>query len=188
MQLVLSDLPNDHQLSDLKKALGFVSDFHLAVDIGAHRGILSSALCDRFEYVHSFEPTDLVHKIDRRAQVHKIALGPNDGFCSMQPGKSNSGQTYVVQGDDTRMSTLDSFGLSPSFIKIDVEGYEIPVLHGARDTLMRSKPVVMFEDNGLCERYGYKMGDCAALLRSWGMKQVAVLSKWQRGADYVFAF
>lgn len=186
--MILSDLPNDHQLSDLKRALSFVKVFNVAVDIGAHRGILTSVLCEQFECVHSFEPTDLAHKIDQRALVHKMALGPNEGFCAMQPGKTNSGQTYVVSGEDTRMNTLDSFGLKPSFIKIDVEGYEVPVLHGARETIIRSRPVIMFEDNGLCERYGYQMNDCAALLRSWGMKEVAVLSKWQRGADYVYAF
>jgi hypothetical protein len=30
-------------------------------------------------------------------------------------------------------------------IKIDVESYEIKVLHGARDTILRNEPVVIFE-------------------------------------------
>jgi FkbM family methyltransferase len=47
---------------------------------------------------------------------------------------------------DAEIRTLDSFNLDPKFLKIDVEGGELGVLKGARETLARSKPIV------LCER------------------------------------
>lgn len=43
------------------------------------------------------------------------------------------------------MRTLDSFGLQPSFIKIDVEGFEYDVLAGGMDTLRRCRPTLMLE-------------------------------------------
>jgi Methyltransferase FkbM domain len=47
---------------------------------------------------------------------------------------------------DAKIRTLDSFKLTPNFLKIDVEGGELGVLKGARETLARCKPIV------LCER------------------------------------
>ncbi len=42
---------------------------------------------------------------------------------------------------------LDNFKLNPSFIKIDVEGSELKVLKGAVDTIRRSRPNLLIEDN-----------------------------------------
>jgi FkbM family methyltransferase len=45
------------------------------------------------------------------------------------------------------MITIDSFAadLSPSVIKIDVEGMELDVIRGAKETISRCKPVLYFE-------------------------------------------
>lgn len=45
----------------------------------------------------------------------------------------------------TEVRTLDSFKLNPYFMKIDVQGHELPVLKGARQTLERSKPILLIE-------------------------------------------
>jgi FkbM family methyltransferase len=47
----------------------------------------------------------------------------------------------------TRITTvpLDSFGLKPSIIKIDVEGHEIQVLKGLQDTIAKYRPYLMVE-------------------------------------------
>ena len=42
--------------------------------------------------------------------------------------------------------TLDSFGLAPSFIKLDIEGYEYDALRGGLDTLRRHEPVLLVEE------------------------------------------
>lgn len=45
------------------------------------------------------------------------------------------------------ITTLDSYNLPRiDLLKIDVEGYEIHVLKGAEETLLRCKPVVIFEE------------------------------------------
>jgi FkbM family methyltransferase len=41
--------------------------------------------------------------------------------------------------------TLDSLGRQPSFVKIDVEGFEYDVILGGLDTLRSHEPVLMFE-------------------------------------------
>lgn len=47
-----------------------------------------------------------------------------------------------------RLRTLDSFDLNPTFIKIDVEGYELEVLKGAEQTLRKNKPTLLVEAPG----------------------------------------
>ena len=44
-------------------------------------------------------------------------------------------------------NTLDSYSLSPSLIKIDVENDEIKVLNGAKKTIEKHSPVLYVEDN-----------------------------------------
>lgn len=46
-----------------------------------------------------------------------------------------------------RLTTLDRFALSPALIKLDVEGHEVRALRGARETILRSKPVLVVEVN-----------------------------------------
>lgn len=44
-----------------------------------------------------------------------------------------------------KVETLDSFGLQPAFIKIDVQGWEKNVLLGGMETLRRTRPIALLE-------------------------------------------
>jgi FkbM family methyltransferase len=46
-----------------------------------------------------------------------------------------------------QVSTLDAFGLRPSFIKIDVQGLEPAVIRGGHATIAAHLPVVLMENN-----------------------------------------
>ena len=54
---------------------------------------------------------------------------------------------FSVRETRLPLQTLDSFSLSPTFIKIDVQGSELNVLKGARKTITRSRPVILVERN-----------------------------------------
>lgn len=43
--------------------------------------------------------------------------------------------------------SIDSLELSTSFIKIDVEGFELNVLRGAKKTIQRNRPIIVVEIN-----------------------------------------
>ena len=170
------DVPDNWQAADIAVALRFVTAFRLAIDGGAHRGAVTEQLARRFARVVAIEPGPLADRIVG-ADVVRAALGDRPGRCAMADGLENSGQRHIVKGDDVSVITLDSLGLAPDFIKLDVEGCEWSALMGGGSTIRAHRPVVMLEDNGLSERYGVPRGACRALMESWGAKLVAVCNK-----------
>ena len=181
--MALLDLPDDFDLWKLHNALEFVTSFRCAIDAGAHRGIWTQALLDKFDRVYSFEPVDeLFSQIPNRNRVN-CALGADFDWVGIAPGDRNNGQGHVVEGNDVKMVPLDYFDIEEvDFLKIDVEGYEFEVLIGGAHTIYRDKPVILVEQNGLCERYGYKDTDITALLEGWGYKQAG---QWHKDVLYV---
>lgn len=182
----LVDIPDDWQHDDIAKALRFVRKFDLALDVGAHRGVVTRALTPRFARVVAIEPSELADQIVG-AEVIRACVGDKPGECGMAHGKHNTGQRHVVVGDDYTVITLDSLCLSPDFIKLDVEGMEWHALKGGEQTIRRCKPVIMFEENGLNRRYGIKDGEVGALLESWGAKRVLVTRKGS-DEDWIYSW
>ncbi len=158
-----------------KPMLFFLRDFMamtpgIFVDVGANVGNHSLFMSLYSQHVHSFEPfppvlekmTSLV-EINQleNITIHEVALGDEEGVIPFYapPEESLGGGSFiesvalkhgerpvvdlpVVRGDDYFASQqIDSF----SAIKIDVEGYEIPVLKGLKSTLDNVRPLVVTE-------------------------------------------
>lgn len=51
----------------------------------------------------------------------------------------------VIRELACRIIPLDSLGLDPFFVKIDVQGYELSVLKGGAETIRRSRPIILME-------------------------------------------
>ena len=61
-------------------------------------------------------------------------------------------------GQVTTITTIDSLSISDlSVIQLDVEGFELPALKGARSTIGRNRPTILIEDN---------KGECGPFLTS----------------------
>jgi len=176
---MLHDIPDDWQHKDIEQAARFARGNALALDVGAHRGVVTTALLRDFKRVVAIEPSDLAEQI-QGATVIRACVSNQAGKCGMAHGKHNTGQRHVAAGDDYDVITIDSLGLAPDFIKLDVEGMEYFALLGAADTIRKYEPVIMFEENGLNRRYGVADGECGRLLESWGAARVLVL---RNGSD-----
>lgn len=89
------------------------------------------------------------------AEVHPVALGESEGELALgRPCASNSGSDRIMAGGRDSVAvpvtTLDDFATQASLegvdlVKIDVEGFELHVLNGAREVLQRFKPVLFVE-------------------------------------------
>ncbi|TVR50253.1 MAG: FkbM family methyltransferase [Puniceicoccaceae bacterium] len=137
-----------------------MSGARLALDVGANVGNHSHAFAGIFGQVWAFEPLGRVaDRLEQRAaalpnvSVFRIALGEAEATLRFAPSETaNWGRGRIEAGgtEEVRVVAGDGFlGERRSgpvdFIKIDVEGHEIPVLRGLRQTLERDRPVVLFE-------------------------------------------
>lgn len=176
----LIDLADWHERRHLETALRYVADWRCAVDGGAHRGIFTRVLAERFAHVHAFEP--VASNAERvpalsNVRVWRLALADRLANVALAAGPSNTGQWHVAARDEAAQDsahtlTLDSLALgSLGFLKLDVEGYEWYALRGAEQTVRRHRPVVMIEENGGGARYGVAEGEAGRLLASWGYRR-----------------
>jgi hypothetical protein len=97
-----------------------------------------------------------------------MALDPKEA------ARQNTGGRYVQDGGEIPRITIDSLGLpSLGFLKLDVEGSEPFALMGARETLKRCRPIVLFEDKYHWIRYGLRPDAVEAVLRQAGYRSLA---------------
>ena len=141
-----------------------------AVDAGANVGfysLLLAHLVGSAGAVHSFEPDPrasswLLENI-RRNQLDNVtpwsvALGEDDGVVelhldlvttcgsSTHPRWDLDFDPFERQPMRVRSARLDSLGIDAvDFIKIDVEGAELALLTGARETIRNSRPSMLIE-------------------------------------------
>ncbi|MCP5368491.1 MAG: FkbM family methyltransferase [Hyphomicrobiales bacterium] len=134
-----------------------------AVDAGANKGVWSHLLAARARAVHAFEPNPKLFPILRRGAAanvtcHPLALSDRAGTARLNVpmghgGYSNQrGTLRDLGGDQAHASVeiatarLDDLDLGDiGFMKIDVEGHELTVLDGARQTLARCRPNLIIE-------------------------------------------
>ncbi len=132
----------------------------LCLDIGANIGCIAQALAASGFEVVAFEPQPEVFKLltaNVSCATHCVALGSESGTADMPKvhysergnfGGLGCGFKSIYGSYEVPVRTLDSFDFAGvGFIKLDVEGYELEVLRGGTQTILRDRPVLYVEDD-----------------------------------------
>jgi FkbM family methyltransferase len=178
--------PAEYQDDVRDEAYKYVTDFNIAVDVGANVGLWAKPLTQKFNHVIAYEPLEQVYSCLERnvnpakVDINKFALGSTNNKVDMVYDHINTGGSYVSEVgtgtiDIKRMDDLDlpKFGL----LKIDCERHELEVLKGAMDTILKYKPIIVCEQQADTD-------ECAGLfLKSFGAREITNVRK-----DYIFGW
>ena len=156
-----------------------ISNWDVALDIGAHVGIWSMRLAEKFKRVYAFEPvpkhiecwkqnmqrfTSEHSEWENASILETVALSNENGVGTMiVPNTTNTGRAtfveklFIKKHDfpkiQVKTKTLDSYEFTQvDFIKIDVESFEHKVLQGAENTIRKHKPIMYIE---MCDTEAY---------------------------------
>ena len=133
----------------------------LALDVGANIGNHSIYFSSKFNKVIAFEPNADVYELLKfnasqcqNVFPEMIGLGDVEGDFVLKEISGNLMASWIDKNSDLtdrktykiKIKTLDKLNLPEvKFIKIDVEGYEIEVLKGGIDLILRDQPIILFE-------------------------------------------
>jgi len=129
-------------------ALGYVNQWRVCLDIGSNVGQWTRPLAKRFHSVICFEPNPNFRQCFKKNIAEtNVVLWPYGLSNKEHQAQQDFNSTILNEGaGDIQCRTLDSFGLTNvDFVKIDVDGFEVPLLEGARDTLTKNNAVINIE-------------------------------------------
>ena len=157
-------------------------------DIGAHKGAYTywmQKAAGKQGRVVAFEPQQAGVLLLRQVftapvTIEHLALSDHTGTAIfyIQPQsvpvsyEASLDNRYAAPGQETvSVTTVDQYckdrDLSPSFLKIDVEGHELKLLRGATNTIAKFKPTLLIE---IEQRHvgAARMNETFAFLKGYG--------------------
>ena len=170
----------------LRKLDKFIPKGAIILDIGANIGnhTVYWAMQDKIKKVYSFEPLKEtfnmleknieINDLEEKVKLFNIGLSYEESSARISHfDKTNIGGTSIEKTADGSLvvNKLDNIKINEDridFIKIDVEGHEIKVLNGAKETFLKYKPKYVFIESfsnnfpkvkEILESYGYKLTD-----------------------------
>ena len=127
------------------------------VDAGAHHGEVSLAfakIAGGFRQIVAIEPDSVsrARLVDNlktgladgaRVAVYDCALSDEEGEARFHDGLDYCSQLSATGRMRVMRRRIDTLGLAPTFIKLHLEGGDLPALKGARETLVTHRPLVV---------------------------------------------
>jgi len=168
----LEDAGNGQQLQR-DAALEHVKNWRVCLDIGSNVGQWTRPLVEKFRSVICFEPNPNFREcFNKNINEDNVILWPYGLSDRSHSANQEFNSTMLNEGaGDIECKTLDSFNMTNvDFVKIDVDGFEIPLLNGARETLINNNPVINIEMK--YDKRKHIAIECVAILKDLGYKFV----------------
>jgi len=152
-----------YDYEDLSFVRAFLRPGDIFVDVGANVGVYSlwASETDGVDVV-AFEPSGLAHAraaenvdlngLSNRVRLLRKAVGGEPGIVRLTTGQDALNRVAghgVAPTEAVEQTTLDAElgSVVPAVVKIDVEGGELDVLRGARQSILRHRPALIIEVN-----------------------------------------
>ena len=161
------------QQAQRDSALNHVNKWRVCLDIGSNIGQWTRPLSKKFESVICFEPNPNFREcFVKNITEANVILWPYGLSDTEHKAKQDFNSTQLRNKDgNIDCRTLDSFGLTNvDFVKIDVDGFEVPLLNGAKETLSRNNPVINIEMKR--DKRSGVVTKCESILKGLGYKFV----------------
>lgn len=152
-------------------ALKYVENWRVCLDIGSNIGQWTRPLAKKFQSVVCFEPNPNFREcFVKNITEANVILWPYGLSDKEHKARQLFNSTVIHRGDgDVDCRTLDSFGLTKvDLVKIDVDGFEVPLLNGARQTLSRNNAVINIEMKR--DKRSHIVSKCESILKELGYK------------------
>ena len=146
----------------------YIKQNGIGIDVGCREGGFAREMENYFTHIHCFDFRDKKKMFKKNVidmskfTYHVCGIGAEKGTAFTTSNKvgriKDSGNVAVP------IQTIDSFNFTNvTFIKYDIEGYELKALKGSEKTIKKYGPVVVIEQNrgnrfaqDLLESWGYK--------------------------------
>lgn len=141
----------------IPEVVGALRGDECLLDGGAHHGSVIEAFVKQtkgwFRKIAAIEPDPSNRAVlsdrlqswlpdDSRVTVYDCVLANSEDTALFHEGLGYASQLSPTGRMRVVTRPLDALGLSPTFLKLHLEGAELPALKGARETLLSSRPIV----------------------------------------------
>lgn len=178
-----------HEFQDMAFLLHVLRDTDLCVDVGSNAGSYTILACAaNGARGYAFEPIPGVYdrlvdnirlnRLENRVKCMNVGLGREPGSLLFTSDMDTANHALAAGEQSAaairvEITTLDTAlrDEAPALMKIDVEGFETPVLEGALETLKNpTLHSVIMELNGSGGRYGFDESKILAMMFDYGFK------------------
>jgi FkbM family methyltransferase len=170
-----------------------VENKNLVIQAGGNAGLYPKQYSKIFQTVITLEPdyrnfTCLCHNVPEQNVIkHQAAVGDTESSIELQPNsrwnETNTGALKIKGAGSIKQITIDSLGVCPDLIHLDVEGFEAFALLGAQSTINKYRPLIVLETNGSGDEYGWPQEKIDELLKSWNYE---IYVKWDYDTVYKY--
>lgn len=166
---------------------------NLVIQAGGNAGLYPKQYSKLFKNVVTLEPDyrNFVCLCENVKEInvtkYQKALGDRHTCINLETNpkwrETNTGALKIAGDGDIEQITLDSLGLEPCLIHLDIEGFEGFALLGAEKTIKKCKPLIVLETNGSGDDYNWPQNKINELLFSWGYK---IHISWDHDTVYTY--